>query len=166
MKVGNWIFLIFIILVSCQDIEPVEKPANLIPAEKMVNVLTELALLHGAKSFDRRTLERSGLQPEKYLFEKYNIDSIQFAKSNTYYSANPEIYLQIYDSVNARLEALKVKYEALKEEQERIADSIREAKEDKDTLAPIEKADGQDSLKVLKKRKELIPAVSSEDTIL
>lgn len=163
MKVANWIFIVFFVLISCQDIDPVKKPSNLIPTEKMVDVLTELALLHGAKSYDRRTLERTGLEPEEYLFEKYSIDSTQFAKSNAYYAANADVYLRIYDSVNARLEALKVKYEALKEEQERIADSIREAK--KDTLISPESGN-QDSLIVFKEKKLLPPAISSEDSIL
>lgn len=137
-----------------------ERPENLISEEKMVDVLTELSILHGTRTFDRRSLEKTGLQLEQYLFEKYDIDSVQFAKANAYYVENPSVYVRIYDSVKARLETLKVKYETLKlekEEQERIADSLRNI--EKDTLATEKIKDS------LPEKETSLQTIPSEDSI-
>ena len=54
----NYFAIIFLCLVSsCQDIEEVSRPEDLIPPEKMVDVLTEAALLHGASTYNLDMME-------------------------------------------------------------------------------------------------------------
>ena len=54
------------------------------------------------------------------MFTKYNIDSLQFALSNEYYTFHIEDYDEIYKKVEDSLNTLKKTYEALlKEETER-----------------------------------------------
>lgn len=102
-----------------------EEPENLIPEEKMVDVLADLAILHAARSYNKDMLENKGIKPEAYLYEKHSIDSAQFHESSRYYAENYEIYERIYDSVRAKLERFKEKYQTLKFEQEAL-DSVRE----------------------------------------
>lgn len=130
-------FIIFILLlavfsVSCQDVQRTKKPKDLIPEEKMVDVLTELSLLHAARSYNKSMLEETGIDPEVYLWEKYDIDSSRFERSSNYYSENYRQYERIYGDVKERLENLKTIYDSLREEEERVQDSLRALESDED----------------------------------
>ncbi len=127
------VFVIACILSSCQNIEEIKKPDNLIPEDKMVEVLTELNLLNSAKNYNKRILEETGLQPDTYLYSKYKIDSLQLAESTTYYAKKYDKFDGIYQKVKQNLEAMKAKLEVIREEEQRIEDSLR-ALDKKDTL--------------------------------
>ncbi|RKS55834.1 uncharacterized protein DUF4296 [Gillisia mitskevichiae] len=128
------VFIFACFLSSCQNIEEVKKPDNLIPEDKMVDVLTELSLLNSAKNKNRRILEETGLQPDTYLYSKYEIDSLQLAESTTYYAKKYDKFDGIYQKVKQNLEVMKAKMEVIQEEEQRIEDSIR-ALDIKDTLS-------------------------------
>ena len=127
--------------VACQNIEKSEKPENLIPEDKMVDIITEISLLQSARNFSKRIFESTGIQGQEYIFKKYNIDSLQFKRSNDYYADNYEIYQRIYDSVKQGFERLKVKLDTLQLQEKRIKDSIATARKDSlkkagDTIEP------------------------------
>lgn len=131
-----WVLMLFVSLFSCQDVEKVERPNDLISQSKMVEVLTDLSLLNSAKNFNRRLLEETGLKPDVYLFEKHNIDSLQLAKSTDYYARNSGQLEQIYVKVQKNLEKSKTKLEIVRAEEERVKDSIRALEEPEDSLGP------------------------------
>lgn len=137
------LIVLSMILISCQDIEKTPKPDDLIPEEKMVKVLTDISLLHGARTYNKNLMEQKGIAPYEYLWEKYGVDSTQFRRSSDYYSENYKQYQRIYDSVKRRLETMQVRYDSLREVEERRQDSIR----DLDTTS-IRRADleAEDSL--------------------
>ncbi|WP_209310007.1 DUF4296 domain-containing protein, partial [Salinimicrobium oceani] len=107
-----------------------EKPENLIPRGKMVEVLTELSLLHGARSYNKNMLEEKGIAPYPYLMQKYGIDSAQLVQSNNYYAQNYREYGYIYEEVKQRLELLMKKYDSLREIEEKERDSLRNLNKD------------------------------------
>ena len=47
------------------------------------------------------------MKPKSYILNKHKIDSLQFVKSNEYYSKDLEKYLYIYESVLRKLELNK-----------------------------------------------------------
>jgi hypothetical protein len=116
-------------LGCAEDISP-KKPDNLIAKEQMVNVLYDIAILNAAKGTLKNVLEEEGIYPQKYLFEKHKIDSLQFAQSNDYYSYDVSTYEEIIDQVNAKIEAQRKIYEEKVDKeakrQQRKKDSIRE----------------------------------------
>jgi hypothetical protein len=138
-------FLILAVLAGCQDIQKTPKPDDLISKDKMVDVLTEISLLHGARTYNMNLLEEKGIDPNKYIYEKYDIDSLQLVKSNDYYAENYAEYQDIYNDVKARLEALKIKYDTLREREERRKDSLRELERDS-LLGDSLRKPGRDSL--------------------
>ena len=91
----------------------------------MVEVLIDISLFHGARTYNKSILEAKGIDQEDYIWERHNIDSLQFAESHNYYSENFEIYQAIYDSVQSRLEVLLIKYDSIRLEEERRLDSLR-----------------------------------------
>ncbi|WP_324719859.1 DUF4296 domain-containing protein [Salinimicrobium sp. HB62] len=153
------LFSALFLLISCQDINRTPKPDNLIPEEKMVDVLTEISLLHGAKSYNKSQMEEKGIDPYPYLTEKYGIDSLQLVQSNDYYAQNYKQYKRIYDSVKVRLETLVEEYDSIREMEQRKRDSLRE-KPGKDSL-PIPRR-RFDSLIPLRMEKPLPAPVSRQ----
>lgn len=164
------LFLLLVFSVSCQDIEKTEKPDNLIPEDRMIDILTELSLLHAARNYNKFKLEQTGINPDKYIYEKFDIDSLQFERSNDYYAEQYTTYERIYDSVKARIEVMKSRLDSLREIQVKREDSIKQAK--KDSLKDIDSLEvSKDSLKLDIKEIEaddsLVPppALSRRDSI-
>ena len=101
----------------------------------LLKSLYDLNVLNAAKGINKNVLETNGIQPETFLFNKHNIDSLQFAQSNNYYAYDTKTYESIVTKVKERMESDKVKYEALAEKEKKKQDSIiAAAKKKKDTL--------------------------------
>lgn len=126
--------LAVMLFFSCQDVSKTEKPGDLIPEQKMVEVLTELSLINSAKNYNRRMLEGTGLRPNEFLYQKHNIDSLQLARSTQYYSDNPSQLQRIYEEVQNNLEEVKDSLEIIREEEERVKDSLQIIEKDYDSL--------------------------------
>ncbi len=155
------LFSALFMLISCQDINRTPKPDNLIPEDKMVDVLTEISLLHGARSYNKSQMEEKGIDPYPYLTEKYGIDSIQLVQSNDYYAQNYKQYRRIYDSVKVRLETLVAEYDSIREMEQRKRDSLRD-KPRNDSMPPKRKRIRRDSLVPLRMEKSLPTPVSMQ----
>ena len=132
-------------LFGCHEsIESPAKPDNLIPEDKMVDIMYDVFLLNSAKGVNKKLLELNGIYPENYVFEKYGIDSTQFANSNNYYAYDTKTYESILERIKERINVEKKKYEAVEkvEEETRMkrADSIKKARVKlKDSLIKLKK---------------------------
>ncbi len=171
------IMCLMLLLGSCQNVERSPRPDDLIPHDKMVEVLTELSLLHGARSYNKTLLEEKGIRPQDYLWEKFDIDSLQFLRSNNYYAENYKQYQQIYGRVQTRLEEYKARFDSLRELEERdredsleiSGDTIRDPQRilrggSRDSLLPVDTLINIDSLQF--EEGELSrEAIHSEDSI-
>ncbi|CAM4112420.1 DUF4296 domain-containing protein [Zobellia nedashkovskayae] len=118
------IVLIFFSFTACNE-TLLEEPKNLIPKERMVEILQDLAIVNAAKTTNLQVLRDNGLEPMDYIFNKYSIDSLQLVESDRYYASLPVEYEKIYKEVEANLER---DAKAL-EDQKKINDSLRVAKE-------------------------------------
>lgn len=127
MKKGFGFLFGILFLCSCAE-EVVKKPENLIPKDKMATILLDLSILNATKSAARNKFEDSGIEVMDFLYNKYGIDSTQFAQSDLYYASNPLIYQEIYQSVKDKLDVAK---KDLEERSKRRSDSIRKANEAK-----------------------------------
>ena len=124
MKYVFSIAAILLLAVSCQEVERMEKPKDLIPKEKMIDVLTELSLLNAARNYNKYILEEKGVRLEEHLYKRFNIDSLQFVRSSNYYAENYKEYDEIYMKVKDSLEVLKVHYDSIIKEGQTRRDSI------------------------------------------
>ena len=130
-------------VVSCAE-KVVEEPDNLIPKEKMVDILHDLAILNATKTTIGAKLDESGIDIMEFLYKKYQIDSTQFSESDLYYASLPLEYQAIYTEVETRLdkrqkameEATEKKNDSIRKANEKRSDSIRSAKIPKDTIIP------------------------------
>lgn len=104
-------------MASCQK-DSIEKPDNLIPEEKMVDIIYDLSILQAMRNSNQKFLDSNDVNAATYIYKKYKIDSLQFAKSNQYYAAeNIKKYEKMYQSVNEKLIADKAAVDTLLEKQ-------------------------------------------------
>lgn len=126
-------------------IERPKKPKNLIKKQEMVNILYDMSILTASKGVNRKLLEENGILPKDFVYEKYGIDSVQFALSNEYYAYNLETYEEIFNQVKHRLTQEKKVLDSLKnieaEERKKRRDQEKEAKEPKETIIPSKTTD-------------------------
>lgn len=100
-----------------------EKPEGLIPKEKMVLILEDLAIINAAKNTNMALMRKHGVEPTTYVLDKHGVDSLHFAQSDNYYASLPSEYESIYKQVEAKLG--------------KRSDSVRAAKQEKDSLDAI-----------------------------
>ncbi len=101
------IFLVLTLLLwACQDVKRPEKPDNLIPKDKMVDILTDVYLNNAAKSINNRLLRRKGFKLDSLIYQKYEIDSLQFVRSHAYYNADLNTYNEIFREIEQRLDRM------------------------------------------------------------
>ncbi len=112
--------LLGLLFFSCGE-KVVEKPENLIPKDKMVNILYDLSILKASKSSYRNMMDEVGIETMDFLYKKYQIDSAQLSQSNLYYASFPLEYQAIYEEIEA---ILKEKHAALEETTQNRNDSI------------------------------------------
>ena len=103
MKKVSVLFFCFVLFVGCQN-APIEKPDNLIDEDKMVDIMFDITVLEAMKSQTTLVLETNKINPNTYIYKKYNIDSLQFANSDKYYASDVKKYNEIFDAVNKRIE--------------------------------------------------------------
>lgn len=100
--------LMFLLLSSCSDKKNnVSKPKKLIDKAVMENILYDLALLQALKSYSPEKLKENSINPKTYIYQKYKIDSAQFAQNNKYYAVDVEDYSKMFERVTNRILAEK-----------------------------------------------------------
>ncbi|QCW98593.1 DUF4296 domain-containing protein [Aggregatimonas sangjinii] len=102
---NRWIHIAALLLmVSCGE-ELIDKPDNLIPKDKMINIIEEMAVINAAKSTNADKLRKKEIDPTDFILKKYEVDSLQFVESDRYYVSKPVEYKDIYETVEKRLDA-------------------------------------------------------------
>ncbi len=96
----------------------------------MIDILTEISLVQAARNYNKMKLEMLGVDPGTYIYNKFEIDSVQFEQSSAYYSEHYIQYDRMYDSVKARIKVLKLKTDSIQKAEIKIEDSIKNARKD------------------------------------
>ena len=111
-------FFVIIYLFSCSN-KSAKKPDNLIPLKTMEQVIYDVYMLNAIKISNKKLLQNEEVSFEKEIFEKYNIDSLQFAKSNDFYAADFETYKALIERIKKRMDSNKKALEQLIEEEKK-----------------------------------------------
>lgn len=109
---------------SCQNVQRPEKPTDLIPKEKMVDILTESYLATAARGVGNKNVLGQNVKLDSLIYAKYQIDSLQFLKSNDYYAADINSYIEIFEEVQNRLSEMERDYDSAREVEQQLQDSI------------------------------------------
>lgn len=137
----SWPILIFVLSFwGCQDVKQPEKPKNLIGKDKMINVLTEAYLANAARSIDNKAMIAEGIQIDSLIYSKFDIDSLQFVKSNAYYAADVNTYIALFQEVEVKLNAMIQDLDSIRKEGNQSQDSIiEESVQEKKGKSPLTK---------------------------
>ncbi len=103
---------IIALFVSCKQ-EVINKPEQLIEKDVMVDVMYDLSILEAIKYQNPASLDTFKINPREYIFKKYKIDSLQFAKNNAYYAADYKGYKLMFEQVTKRLDDNKKRVDSL-----------------------------------------------------
>lgn len=123
------IILLSITLGSCGN-DKVSKPKNLIPQNTMEDILYDLAIVDGARIADPQGLAEAGISQQAFIFEKYKIDSLQFAESNNYYTSNIDGYIVMLERVLSKIEIEKTVLDSIVKAETKINDSLKKIAKD------------------------------------
>ncbi|MGB0776885.1 MAG: DUF4296 domain-containing protein [Flavobacteriaceae bacterium] len=130
----RYIFFFFL-LAACNSSTIYEKPENLIPEDQMAELIADLEIARYAKG--KKNLNKDNKLDYTFLvYEKYGIDSAQYAESNLYYVSKIDLYLKIHNHAKSILSNKKDFYDSIKSSQDSIA---RNRLKEKSLKKPIPK---------------------------
>ncbi|WP_456440230.1 DUF4296 domain-containing protein [Psychroserpens sp.] len=138
-RISLFIF-IFGLCFACNNIERPKKPDNLIAKNKMIDILFDVFVFNAAKATEKKTLEKNNVTPDIYIYEKHQIDSLQFVMSNEYYAYDIKDYEGIIAKVEEKIKAKKAIYQKeIDLEEERRTKRLDSIKKIGDTIKPKKK---------------------------
>jgi hypothetical protein len=146
-------------VIGCQNIRQPERPDNLITEEKMIDIFYDAYMANAAKSINNKKLRQFGIRLDSVIYEKHDIDSIQFARSNEYYSLDLDNYSSIFAKVEARLLDDQKEYDSIKEALRSDNKSVKarvESEQRSRSKSPVAKDSS-----MLPQIKSLIPSIQS-----
>ena len=98
-----FVILLAILLTSCGE-KLLDKPEDLIPKDKMINILRDITILNSARSTSVTVLHDYKIEPTTFVFSKYGVDSLQFVTSDKYYASLPNEYEAMYVEIEKQLD--------------------------------------------------------------
>lgn len=122
------LILIFVVIsaLGCQDVNLPEKPENLIAKDKMIDILKETYLINAARSVNNKAIISKGIKIDSMIYAKYQIDSLQFAKSNAYYASDINSYMIMIQKVESELLSMREEMDSIIKLDRARRDSISE----------------------------------------
>ncbi len=102
--------LLILLLTGCAGNDGTGKPDDLIPADKMADILTEVHLAesqvgrYSLRSSDSSTMVFNRLNDR--IFKKFDVDTSAYRTSYIYYSSHPDLFEAIYKDVTSDLEKM------------------------------------------------------------
>lgn len=133
----NLIYVVLILSVfSCKTEKKMEKPSNFIEKEVMIDLLLDMKIAQKARTVKNKSKKKN----QNYMttvFDKYQIDSIQFKENNNYYTEHLDVYHELYTVVQQRLKDSLTKYEKDKKEKDSLKREGLKKKSKKGNLPKI-----------------------------
>ncbi len=100
----------FFLLASCTSRTIYKKPDDLISKDQMVDMWTDIYIAHAARAVKNSNLERK-VNYMPFIYEKYQIDSARFMRSNIYYTSKVEVYEELFKKVEERITNMRDIYD-------------------------------------------------------
>ena len=97
----------FIFLNSCTSRTIYKKPDDIIPKNQMIDLWVDIYIANGTQTINNKKLEKR-VNYFPFIYQKYNIDSVRFMKSNIYYTSKIEEYEEMFQRVEKKLFEIKV----------------------------------------------------------
>ncbi|KEZ92755.1 DUF4296 domain-containing protein [Nonlabens ulvanivorans] len=99
--------LSLLIIGACSGIERTPKPDPFFDTEKMASIMTDVYLIEGSMTSNRKSFVDLGIIPDQYVYQKHGIDSISFKNNFNYYADRVEDFIEVLDLVDKKLLVIK-----------------------------------------------------------
>ncbi len=122
-------FALALLFSGCYKVnkDVVKKPKNLIPKEKMADLITEMEIIEGASYYNRTHFPgHQDLKKESYkiLFRRFHVTRDQVKASMNYYNSRGKEMASIYDLVQEQLAEKQNKLHLKKEKKKTLPETV------------------------------------------
>lgn len=123
------VILILAVISGCSGQLTPEKPDNLIPEDRYIDLLVEMQNIQSYRNAEPDSVNADSLK--MLVFKSYNVSDSQFLASHKYYQLQPDIHLAQIDSVLERLDNEELEIRA-------FIDSVQSEKQKRDSIKTAE----------------------------
>ena len=110
------LLMYMILFLSCKS-DLVKKPNDLIDSKTMELIMQDIMLMKTISRNYKNNIQEKNWLGDKYIFEKFDVDSSQLTNSLEYYAKSPKIYLEIYNNILLKMETLMDSIDVLAKEE-------------------------------------------------
>lgn len=121
---------ILTLFISCKE-EAVKKPERLIDKDVMVDIMYDISILDAIRYQNPTSIDSFKINARDFVYKKYKVDSVQFVKSNIYYSSDYQDYKLMFDQVNKRIDRQKKVTDSLIKLEEKKLKKVKKTKSTK-----------------------------------
>ena len=75
--------------------------------DEMIEFLFDVNLINSSRGFISKSNNNYFMVRDTMLFRKHSIDCLTFVRSNSFYTKNPKLYMDIYDRINKKIKIIK-----------------------------------------------------------
>ena len=100
----TYIILIFVFF-SCSNDQPV--PDDVMSKNQMIDFLFDVNLINSSRGFISKSNSNYFMVRDTMLFRKHSIDCLTFVRSNSFYTKNPKLYMEVYNGINKKIKTIK-----------------------------------------------------------
>lgn len=129
--------VMIVLMLSCESKTKMDKPENLLTKKQMIELLTDMHLANSTSGVNN-IHEEKNKNYMSLVYEKYKVDSVQFAESNMYYAANVEEYEDIFLKVEKRIKVIQKKYQTELDSILENAEELREGATPKENIRKLD----------------------------
>lgn len=126
-----------VLMLSCESKTKIEKPENLLTKRQMIELLTDMHFANSTSGINN-IHEEKNRNYMSLVYEKYKVDSVQFAESNLYYAANVDEYEDIFLKVEKRIKVIQKKYQTELDSILENAEELREGATPKENIRKLD----------------------------
>jgi len=120
LKTGTGMYKKFLLaffsvfLFACTDIDVIPIPDNVLPEEKMADILVDVHLMEATMNIHAGTLGKAkgGTPIVMNIYKKHQVSKEQFDESYKFYTENPELLAEIYQLVLNNLSRMQAEVNA------------------------------------------------------
>ncbi|GAL00098.1 MULTISPECIES: DUF4296 domain-containing protein [Nonlabens] len=123
--------LSLLIIGACSGINKSPKPDPFFDTEKMASIMTDVYLIEGSMTSNRKSFVDLGIIPDQYVYQKHGIDSISFKNNFNYYADRVEDFIEVLDLVDEKLLVIKDSVTARQDNTKKDAPQINPVSEER-----------------------------------
>ena len=105
-KVLASLCILFVLIVACESKVNYKRPEKLLTKTQMTDLLFDMHIAVSTSNISNLKLEKNR-NYMSLVYEKYGIDSTEFAMNNHYYTSSIDEYEEIFDALEERLKKLQ-----------------------------------------------------------